>query len=359
MARSHVRSFDVLLNITGASIGRSCVVPSGTSVANVNQHVCIIRPNGELLPEFLQAMLESPSLQHRIRTIAAGGSREGLNHRQVASLAIPYVNKSVQLNATRLRARCDRMIETLRAVVGRKRRFKLGLMHDLLTGRRRFPEFGGSWQSKPLSEVVAIRSGGTPSREVQKYWGGHIPWVTAKDMKRFYIESAEETLTQDGCDQLGSIASPGDVLVLVRGNLAAGVPVGIATRAIAFNQDVKLLQPATSISGEFLGRYLSGLPEVLQTQLTITGHGVGRLDTGQLRRVTIRFPDRQEQDRIGSVLKAMDEEILGLEALQRSIDGLRRGLMQKLLSGDIEVPQELGTNDRGPDHDSDDPSGDS
>lgn len=44
MSGTHVRSGDVLLNITGASIGRVCAVPPDLGEANVNQHVCIIRP---------------------------------------------------------------------------------------------------------------------------------------------------------------------------------------------------------------------------------------------------------------------------------------------------------------------------
>jgi type I restriction enzyme S subunit len=43
MSGTIVKKGDLLLNITGASIGRSCVVPNSFEVGNVNQHVCIIR----------------------------------------------------------------------------------------------------------------------------------------------------------------------------------------------------------------------------------------------------------------------------------------------------------------------------
>ncbi|MCB0451032.1 MAG: hypothetical protein KDC97_13025 [Confluentibacter sp.] len=43
MKNSIVYPNDILLNITGASLGRSCVVPTGFNIGNVNQHVCIIR----------------------------------------------------------------------------------------------------------------------------------------------------------------------------------------------------------------------------------------------------------------------------------------------------------------------------
>ncbi|RZK44479.1 MAG: restriction endonuclease subunit S, partial [Pedobacter sp.] len=53
MSGSKVQIGDVLLNITGASIGRSCVVPSSVQEANVNQHVCIIRPTEDINSTFL------------------------------------------------------------------------------------------------------------------------------------------------------------------------------------------------------------------------------------------------------------------------------------------------------------------
>jgi type I restriction enzyme, S subunit len=46
MQRTHVKGGDVLLNITGASIGRTTFIPNDFGPANVNQHVCIIRTDG-------------------------------------------------------------------------------------------------------------------------------------------------------------------------------------------------------------------------------------------------------------------------------------------------------------------------
>jgi len=59
MRGSWVFPDDVLLNITGASIGRSCVVPETVGEANVNQHVCIIRTIVDICSEFLQLFLAS------------------------------------------------------------------------------------------------------------------------------------------------------------------------------------------------------------------------------------------------------------------------------------------------------------
>ncbi len=71
---------DVLLNITGASLGRVSLVPKGIPLANVNQHVCILRPIQNLiLPEFLHLIMQSHYAKSLIKSEENGTSREGLN----------------------------------------------------------------------------------------------------------------------------------------------------------------------------------------------------------------------------------------------------------------------------------------
>jgi type I restriction enzyme S subunit len=88
MNGSKVDYKDVLLNITGASIGRCCVVNMKDEM-NVNQHVCIIRPNKKILPEFLNLILQSIVGQIQIRLGITGGNREGLNFEAIKNFLIP------------------------------------------------------------------------------------------------------------------------------------------------------------------------------------------------------------------------------------------------------------------------------
>ena len=74
MANSRVFTNDVLLNITGASIGRSAVYKDFEK-ANVNQHVCIIRPIEGFHPDFIQLNLASDNGQKQIESSQAGGGR--------------------------------------------------------------------------------------------------------------------------------------------------------------------------------------------------------------------------------------------------------------------------------------------
>lgn len=95
MNNSNVEFNDVLLNITGASIGRCCVV-SIDQAMNVNQHVCIIRVNDKIEPDYLNIVLQSNVGQIQIKLLTTGGNREGLTHEAVKNLSIPLPDIETQ-----------------------------------------------------------------------------------------------------------------------------------------------------------------------------------------------------------------------------------------------------------------------
>lgn len=80
---------DVLLNITGASVARCCIVPNEILPARVNQHVCIVRCKKEINSVFLNYMLIDENYQNLLWTIAgSGATREAITKQQVESLTI-------------------------------------------------------------------------------------------------------------------------------------------------------------------------------------------------------------------------------------------------------------------------------
>lgn len=95
MKRSKVQKNDVLLNITGASIGRCCIFQEEFE-ANVNQHVTILRTNKNVLPNFLMHCLISKPVQDQIWSIQSGGTRQALNYQQIKILQIPLPSPSIQ-----------------------------------------------------------------------------------------------------------------------------------------------------------------------------------------------------------------------------------------------------------------------
>lgn len=84
-----VKANDVLLNITGASIGRVTLAPFDMEGARVNQHVCIIRPTELVKPEYLNAYLSSPAMQQIIGAENYGVTRQALTKEQILNFEIP------------------------------------------------------------------------------------------------------------------------------------------------------------------------------------------------------------------------------------------------------------------------------
>ena len=78
MKGTHVKSGDILYNITGGSIGRCCLAPKSLGKANVNQHVSIVRPSN-IENNYLLYCLQSEYCQLQMRVLQTGGNREGLS----------------------------------------------------------------------------------------------------------------------------------------------------------------------------------------------------------------------------------------------------------------------------------------
>ena len=142
MSRSEVFAYDVLFNITGASIGRCCAMPDDMGQANVNQHVCILRiPDATAADSlFLSTVLESTIGQKQLDALNTCGNRQGLNYQQLGSFMVPWpqqgerhlIAQHVKKSATYLSKEIDE-VKKLCAV-------KSGLQDDLLTGRVRVLE---------------------------------------------------------------------------------------------------------------------------------------------------------------------------------------------------------------------------
>ena len=87
---------DVLLNITGASIGRINIAPKSFNNARVNQHVCIIRLDEKYLSKYIKYFIQSPKIQEWIFNENYGVTRQSLTKNMVENILIPQKSKSEQ-----------------------------------------------------------------------------------------------------------------------------------------------------------------------------------------------------------------------------------------------------------------------
>ena len=144
MSNSQLKPCDVLLNITGASIGRCTYVPEEFGEANVNQHVCIIRCNHKIDYRFLAAFLQSPVGQNQVFSSFTGASRQGLSHKELGLMTIPLPEIEIQvkvveefdkklLSHKQIQSCIEKQIAALLA-------YRRSLIHECVTGRRRVTE---------------------------------------------------------------------------------------------------------------------------------------------------------------------------------------------------------------------------
>jgi type I restriction enzyme S subunit len=131
---------DVLLNITGGSIGRSCLITEENINANVNQHVCIIRSKKkELLPKYLHYYLISSTIQNQIKVCQTGGNREELNFEQIGNFWVslpPFPEQQAIANYLDSKTqKIDAAIARLDQEKVLQEKYKQSLINEAVTGK--------------------------------------------------------------------------------------------------------------------------------------------------------------------------------------------------------------------------------
>ena len=142
MSATRVFKGDVLLNITGGSIGRCCTYDLEAH-ANVNQHVCIIRPSGKALPKWIRYFWNSNPGRTTVDIHQSGANREGLNFEQIASARIPLpsVNEQTKivLYIDAKTAEIDSLIADKQRQVELLREYRKSLISEAVTGKFKVP----------------------------------------------------------------------------------------------------------------------------------------------------------------------------------------------------------------------------
>ena len=122
LARVIVKSQDILLNITGASVARCCIVPEHLLPARVNQHVSLVRvdPN-RADSRYVLYCINSPIYKHQLLTLAQGGAtREALTQQIIGNLEIPLPPIPIQRKIANFLERKTQQINELICIKERR-----------------------------------------------------------------------------------------------------------------------------------------------------------------------------------------------------------------------------------------------
>lgn len=208
----------------------------------------------------------------------------------------------------------------------------------------RFKEFSGEWEEKQLGEVSTWMSGGTPSKDNLEYWNGDIPWISASSMRGHYYSSSDLMVTNKAIGHGTRIVPEETLLLLVRGSMLYNtIPVGLTTRPVTFNQDVKAIEFNETITKQFALQWFLHSQHKLLGMVVSTGIGAGKLDTNDLYSMKFNYPTQYEQHKIASFLSAIDAKIDQLTRKKELLEQYKKGVMQKIFSQELRFKADDGS----------------
>ncbi|MGR6612926.1 restriction endonuclease subunit S [Kocuria rhizophila] len=153
-----------------------------------------------------------------------------------------------------------------------------------------------------LGDVATFVSGGTPSRSVAEYYGGHIPWITGADIddsgdisSRFWIttEAVQKSAT--------NIVEAGALVLVTRTSVGK---VALLDRATAISQDLTGVIPHTGISPNYIRHFLKLSARSLADQAR--GATIKGITRNVVASLMIPVPPLDEQRRIAGILDQAD-----------------------------------------------------
>jgi type I restriction enzyme S subunit len=367
MANTRVLENDVLLNITGASLGRCCLARLAGRRANVNQHVCIIRPRQtQFDPSALSSALTSNALQAQIFNNENGISRDALNFVQIGNFAVCKPTLQEQQAIT---AFLDRETERIDGLVVKKERLiellqekRTALITRAVTkgldpnvpmkdsGVEWLGEIPAHWGVKQLGQaMLSIMDfrGRTPLK-LGMNWGGDIPAISAVNVRDGYLDLSRgvnygsqklhDHWMSQGPTRKGDVAFTTEAPL---GNVAL-LP---DDRQYILSQRVVLLRPShEALVSEYLQYFLTSMAFRQGIESRATGSTAEGIKRRYLMSMPVCLPPIPQQRAVAAML---DFETVRIDALiskvRTAIDRLRElrtALISAAVTGKIDVREE-------------------
>ena len=316
---------DILITVKGSGCGTMAIADRRYVIS---RQLMAIRPLN-IHVGFLWATLSREIA--RLNAMSSG-TIPGLTRDQILKIPIPHFSHKVQRWIGDLDNLLTRLQQCLRSLIAAKREFKRGLMQELLTGRRRFPEFASEpWIEAPLGELFSERSETGFEHLPLLAVTGDRGVVLRDELDRRDTSSKDKSKYKRVC--------PGDIAYNTM-RMWQGVS--------GLSQYEGIVSPAYTVvtpTGPMMGRYARHLFKLPRIVHSFWRHSQGLVDDTlslkfpRFAIIQVTFPSRlDEQQRIASVLDAIDREIEVLIHIRTAYDNQKRGLMQKLLTGELTVP---------------------
>lgn len=276
---------DVLLNITGASIGRSALVNQQIVGGNVNQHVCIIRANKKLIPSFLCNFLLSQYGQKQIESFQAGGNRQGLNFEQIKSIKIGLPSVEEQKKIADLLLLIEQRITTQNKIIEDLKKLKSAIRKRVFTSLK-----NEHTENCEINQLLAYEQ---PSA-----------YIVANDEY-----SADTTLTPVLTANKGFVLgyTNEDFGIYQKGECIIFDDFTMDTKYVSFpfkvkSSAIKILTAKSNVNLRFMFEYL------LYLELKSEEHK--RHYISEIASLVIKLPLKEKQNRIAYLMTSLDNKLV-------------------------------------------------
>jgi type I restriction enzyme S subunit len=333
-----LRFGDVLFARTGATVGKTYLhnMNSGR-YAFAGYLIRFIPDNNSLLSQFLKNYTKTDRYYYWVKTTLHAGAQPNINAEEYGSLLLPVPPLPEQKKIAEILSSWDEAIEHTRKLIDAKKRCKKALMQQLLTGKKRLPGFKEEWKAYRLSNLLS-----QASRPVEFDDNAVYDLISVRRRSEGIFRRGEMPGHSIKTKQMYKARS-GDFLIskmqIVHG-ASALVPQEFDGMYISGSYIALQGADLKNLDGNFLN-WFSKTPYFYHlTDLASYGVHIEKM-TFNLRlflKSKITIPGAvDEQRRIAKVLSTAEDEIKVLEKKFAALEKQKRGLMQKLLTGELRV----------------------
>jgi len=349
MKNSQLKPFDILINITGASIGRTCVVPETLPTANINQHIIFIRMKKSLVP-YASYYFKSNALKEYINLIQAGSSKEALNMGQTLStpIVLPYEKEQTAIAEyldTKTQA-IDRKVSLLEKKIGYYQELRKSLINETVTkGLDRNVKLKDSgidwigqipehWEVKRFKSFASTTKG--KNLDTSDYpFENALPLLSLEYLRNDNVKFDTYALSFDK----SLLASDKDLIIVWDG---AAVGEILKAKKGFISSTIAKINFTKSVSSRFFYFLKDSLDYTLKS--IPTGMGIPHLNPTILSNYSCPIPPLQEQIQIAEFLEykigLIESIITNIQSQITTLKEHRKTLINDVVTGKIKVTHE-------------------
>ena len=314
---------DVLLNITGDSVARACIMDSSFLPARVNQHVAIVRGKKELvLNSYILYYLQWKK-DYLLQLASAGATRNALTKGMIEQLDINLPSLTEQKRIVAVLDSIQQKISVNKKINDNLEQQAAALFSSL---------YNRSNTEVRYTDLIQILGGGTPKTGETAYWNGNIAFFTPKDVGTPYTFITEKTITEEGLSHCNSRLYPvNTVFVTARGTVGK---VGLSGIPMAMNQSCYALVGKETHQ---LLVYFYTLKAVDRLKHKASGAVFDAITARDFDSEQIMKLSDDDAKAFLCVAEPMFQEMLNNSIENLRLSTLRDFLLPKLMSGEIDV----------------------